>query len=120
MTVQTLIDKAAGKVGSKYKLAQMLEVSPNRVNDWAKGRQPCSPADRARIASFAGEDAAQELIRATLEATEGTTRGDQLRAALGKLLLQTGEGLHIALAGIITASVSLMIFDLPRCIHRSK
>lgn len=116
MTVKTLIDKAAEKVGSRYKLAQILGVSPSHVYDWAKGTKTCSPPDRARIASFAGEDPAQELIRATLEATEGTTRGDQLRAALGKLLLQTGEGLHIALAGIITASVSLMIFDVPRCI----
>lgn len=116
MTVKTLIDKAAEKVGSRYKLAQKLDVSANQVNDWAHGRKSCSPADRARIASFAGEDAAQELIRATLEATEGTTRGEQLRAALGKLLRQTGEGLHIALAGIITASVTLMVIDVPRCI----
>jgi hypothetical protein len=117
MPVNALIDRAAKIVGSKYKLAKLLEVSPNKVNDWAKGRASCSPEDRARIAAFANEDAGQELVRAVLESTEGTTRGRQLEAALGKLLRQTGVVLHTAWAGLIVLGVSQMA-EIPRCILR--
>jgi hypothetical protein len=84
MSVQHLIDKAAGKCGTRYKLAQLLGVGTSTVYDWERGTKPCSPADRARLAGFAGEDAVQELVRATLEGAKGTVRREQLEALLKK------------------------------------
>lgn len=116
MTVKTLIDKAAEKVGTRYKLAKLLGVSASQVYDWQEGRKKCSPADRARIAGFAGDDAVQELVRATLEETAGTTRGDQLRQVLGKWSRQTGGVLNSAVLGLVSLGFGMMAFDLPRCI----
>lgn len=116
MSVQTLIDKAAQKVGSRYKLAKALGVSPSQIYDWDDGRKPCSPADRARLAGFAQEDAVQELVRATLEATEGTLRGEQLKKVLGKLSPQTGAALHGLVLGVISLISGMILFDIPRCI----
>lgn len=117
MTVKTLIDKAAEKVGNPYKLAKALGVTSSQIYDWRDERKPCSPADRARIAAFAGEDAVQELVRATLEKTEGTLRGEQLRAVLGKWLHQTGAVLNSVVVVIAGSTVGMLMLDLPRCIN---
>lgn len=86
MSVVSLIDKAAKIVGSKYKLAQCLGVSANAVNDWNKGRKPCSPADRARIAAIGEGDPVAELVESTIEAHLGTPRGDHLKEILNQWL----------------------------------
>lgn len=111
-----LIGRAAAKVGSEYKLAQQLGLTPQTITAWKAGRRTCVPSDRARLAGFAGEDAAQELIRATLEATEGTKRGQQLKQLLGKLTRLTGEGLHTVGGALITVTFGMAITDIPRCI----
>lgn len=83
MSVVSLIDKATQTVGSRYKLAKKLDVSANRVNDWYHKRVTCSPADMARIAHAANmsTDAALEtLVEYTIQAHEGTERGDQLKS----------------------------------------
>lgn len=116
MTVQTLIDNAAKQVGTRYKLAKSLGVQPGVIYDWEAGRRICSPEDRARLAGFAKEDAVQELVRATLEKTEGTLRGEQLRQVLGKWLHQTGEAMHTVVLGLVSLSFGMTIFDVPRCI----
>lgn len=82
MLVVTLIDNAAKVVGSKYKLAQRLGVSANAVNDWNKGRKPCSPADKARIAAIGNGDPIAELVDSTIEAHMGTPRGEHLKEIL--------------------------------------
>lgn len=114
--VQTLIDKAVKIVGSKANLARAMGVPSQKVNSWHSGFCACVPEDRARIAGFAREDAVQELIRATLEKTEGTLRGDQLRQVLGKWSRQIGEGLHGAALAAISLIYGLNQFDLPQCI----
>jgi DNA-binding transcriptional regulator YdaS (Cro superfamily) len=122
--LKTLIDKAARMVGNRCQLAKELGVSPAQVYNWQTGKKPCSPADRARLADFAKEDAVQELVRATMEATEGTKRGDQLRAVLGKWLAQTGAvtgskaGALMAL--ILGMASSAANTDLLRCIKRRR
>ena len=116
MSVQKLIDKASDLVGSPHALAKMLGVASSQVYDWRDGRKPCSAPDRARIAAFANEDPVQELVRATLEKTEGTLRGEQLRKALGKWLRQTGGVLHTVALGLVSASFGLTMLDVPRCI----
>lgn len=101
-SVKTLIDKAAKTVGSRYKLAKLLEVTPANVYDWEAGRKPCPAEDRARMAGIAGEDALQELVRATIEQAKGKTRREQLTTLLGKSLRQTGGVLHTAAISVIS------------------
>lgn len=115
MTVQLLIDKASEKVGNRYKLAKALGVAPSQVYDWRESRKPCSPADRARIAAFAGEDAVQELVRATLEQAQGDVRREQLMRVLGKSLHQTGAVALSAMAGIFSLICGTNLYQI-RCI----
>lgn len=110
-----LIAKAAAIVGSEYKLAQELKLPPQTITGWKAGRRTCTPADRARIAGFAREDAVQELVRATIEAAKGTKR-EQLQKVLGKLSLQTGAALHSAVLTVASLAFGLALIDVPRCI----
>ena len=116
MTVKTLIDKAAEKVGNRHKLAKHLGCTVSQVYDWHAGTKRCNPADRARLADLAGEDGLQELVRATLEETEGTTRGEQLKSVLGKSSRQIGAALNTGLVGVALLTFGMIGFDLPRCI----
>ena len=100
MSVKTLIEKAAARTGSRIKLATALGVGTSTVYDWERGTKPCSPADRARLAAFAGEDAVQELVRATLETAKGEVRREQLQRVLGKLSQATIGVLGTALLAV--------------------
>ena len=117
MSVKDLIDKAAEKCGSRYKLAQHLGVTAAQVYDWETGRKPCSPADQARIAGFAGEDAVQQLVRATLEQARGETRKAQLEQLLGKFSRATGAVLLtvVALGASLTYSPTAMAAKYDEC-----
>jgi DNA-binding transcriptional regulator YdaS (Cro superfamily) len=115
-----LIAKAAAIAGSEYKLAQALDLPPQTITGWKAGRRTCVPADRARLAAMAQEDAVQELVRATIASTEGTLRGEQLATVLGKWLRATGEakgsvwlGLTSLIYGTATSDANL---DVLRCI----
>ncbi|WP_341921888.1 hypothetical protein [Polaromonas sp. YR568] len=92
-----LIEKAAQTAGSEAALARVMGEKQPNISGWKSGARPCSPADRARLAGFAKEDAVQELVRATLEKYEGSRRGDQLKTLLGKSLHQIIVGIGIAL-----------------------
>jgi DNA-binding transcriptional regulator YdaS (Cro superfamily) len=118
MSVQTLIDKAAERVGNPHKLAKALGVASSKVYDWRDGRAPCSPADRARLAGFAGEDAVQELVRATLETARGDVRKDQLQKLLGKSLRAIGVALGSVMLGLtsLTSGPADAASYLIRCI----
>lgn len=89
MELNLLIDKAAAIAGSRYKLAKQLKVSTSNLYAWEKGKA-CPPGDIALMASIAGYDPVQWLVRATLEKYEGTEKGDQLARALGKPSPATG------------------------------
>jgi DNA-binding transcriptional regulator YdaS (Cro superfamily) len=121
MILKNLIEAAADKIGSRYKVAQHLGVSPNRVNDWYHQRQVCQPADQARIADLAGEDAIETLIEATIEQHEGTPRGEQLRAALKKRIGQLGAESGSVAVGVMAllagGSWLSILFNIPRCIE---
>lgn len=120
-SLNLLIAKAGKIVGSEYALAKQLGVTHQRITAWKSGDQTCTPADRARIADFAREDAVQELVRATIASATGTKR-EQLQRAMGKRLQATGEaarstGVHVIslISGLaLTGSWS----DIPRCIKR--
>jgi DNA-binding transcriptional regulator YdaS (Cro superfamily) len=99
-SVKALIDRASERVGNPHRLAKALGVASSQVYDWRDGRLTCSPADRARIAAFAGEDAVQELVRATLETAKGEVRREQLQRVLGKLSQATIGVLGTALLAV--------------------
>lgn len=111
-----LIAKAGAIAGTEYKLAKAMGVPQTVITDWKAGRRTCTPPDRARLAGFAKEDAVQELVRATLEQTAGTLRGEQLKQVLGKLSRATGGALHSVIAGVAALTFTAQIFDIPRCI----
>jgi transcriptional regulator with XRE-family HTH domain len=90
-TTQELLDKAAAATGSDYKTAKALGITPQRLSDWRHGRQNPQPEDKALLASLAGDDPTQALVRAILEKHADTPRGERLRTALGKALRRTGE-----------------------------
>lgn len=121
MKLEKLIDQAAEKLGSRYKVAQYLGVSPNLVNDWYKGRVPCQPADQARIADISGENAQQVLIEATIARHEGTPRGEQLKSALRKwthqlTTIEKSAAVPV-LAILAVGKVVSLLLDLPRSIE---
>lgn len=100
-TINRLLDAAKEVTGSHYKTAQLLGVSPNRVNDWRAGRQNPQPEDYALVASIAGLDPEEHLIRAILAKHADTPKGERLLSALGKGLRVIGEGATL----VIFASV---------------
>ena len=110
-----LIEKAATVVGSEYKLAKEMGIDQQTISGWKAGRRTCTPADRARVAGFAREDAIQELVRATIETAKGTKK-EQLMRVLGKASRQTGAALHGVVLGLTNLTFGPMIFDIPRCI----
>lgn len=107
--VADLIDRAATSAGSRYKLAKLLQVQPQTVYGWEKGK-PCPPGDIALMAHIAGLDAQAWLVRATLEKYEGTAKGDQLARVLGKALAATGAA--IASSGASAAAIFSAKSDL--------
>lgn len=77
-----LIEKAGRIEGNKKKLAVKMGIAQTVLSDWKMGRKKCGPADRARLAFFAEEDAIKELVKATIEQATGTLKGEQLARAL--------------------------------------
>lgn len=113
--VSELITRAGAKVGSEYKLAKLMEVHQPVMSQWKSGARTCMPADRARLAAFAGEDAVQELVRATIEQAKEGPKREQLVQVLGKLSRQTGAATVSGLLGLASLT-SLASSQLIRCI----
>ena len=69
---------------------------------------------------MANEDAVQELVRATLDNTRGTLRGEQLQTVLGKWLRATGGaagGVLLSLNSLDYGTASnVAIANVLRCI----
>lgn len=107
-----LIDKASSIAGNDSKLAALLGQHRSKVSDWRKGSQDCPPEDQALMAGIAGLDAAQTLIRATVEKHEGKPKGDLLMKVLGKPSLAIGAVLGFAgqlavMTGLMTPTDAL-------------
>ena len=84
-----LIERAATECGNKTALAEQLGVSPQRINDWRTGYQPCPPEEVALIADIAGLPAEEWLARATAAKFEGTAKGERLKKAFGRFSRST-------------------------------
>lgn len=105
--VTMLLDLASAKVGSDYKLAQLLGVSRQRVSNWRNAQQTISPEDVAIVANVAGLDASGWALRAMVAKHEGTAKGDRLMKAVGKALLATGA--VVASSGAAATEICLKI-----------
>lgn len=114
-----LIEKAGNAVGSEYKLAKAMGIPQAHISNWKSGLRNCTPADRARLAGFAQEDAVQELVRATINSAKGL-KHEQLMAVLGRSLRATGATSVTAL--LLVASLGSLIEQsggyFIRCIER--
>lgn len=91
MLVFSLIDSAVTVVGTRYKLAKLMGVSANRVNDWYAARVTCSPADQTRITALANlstTKSLETLVESTIQAHEGTQRGEHLKEIFQKWLCE--------------------------------
>lgn len=53
MQIKTLIDTAAGFVAGRSALARAMNVSPQRITDWANGHRPCPLEIQVRICVYA-------------------------------------------------------------------
>ena len=91
-----LIDKARAIAGSDAALARSLGVVPQRLANWRNGSASCAPEDQALIASVAGLDPAEFLVRAVVLKHQGTAKGDRLMKVLGKSSLAIGAVLGSA------------------------
>ena len=90
MLLNDLIDKASAIVGNDAKLARSLGVPPQHVSNWRHGTRTATPEDWALLASAAGLDPEEALIRATLAKHADTPKGERLTTALGKGLHRIG------------------------------
>jgi len=94
-----LIERAAKAAGNKTALAQMLDVAPQRLNDWRTGYRTCPPEQVAIIADIAGLPAEEWLVRATLLNSKEKPYHKRLEQALGKWLPRTGAVIALFLLG---------------------
>jgi len=104
-TIQALLDRAKERTGSDYKTAKQLGVPFQTVSNWRHGRLNPQPEDHALVASLAGLDPEEALIRAVLEKHANKPKGERLLSVLGNALLRTGAvatSLSFASAVLVT------------------
>lgn len=82
MQLPELIDAAAQQTGSKTTLAKLLQVTPQRINDWRSGYRPCPLTAQAQIAELAGEDAKEWVWQAVCHQLGRATAAVLLTLAL--------------------------------------
>ena len=86
-SVFTLIDQAAAKCGSRYKLAQTLDESLSFLGKIASGKKPMPPNLAARMAVIAGVDARQAALTALVSQEKNAEVRRELADALGVTVL---------------------------------
>lgn len=79
----SLIEKAAAKAGSRYKLAQALDENLGFLGRVAAGKSPMPPALAARMAVIAGVDARRAAMEALVSQEKDHAKAVALAIALG-------------------------------------
>lgn len=113
--LRELIDRAAKKCGSKTKLAEVVGVTPQRINDWRSGIRDCPPEDVALIAYEAGMPAEEWLVRATLWKHREKPKGEKLEKILGKWSASTA-GATVGSLLLGAGVLSQVLADVRQCI----
>jgi hypothetical protein len=115
-----LIERASKIAGSDNKLAKLIEAPQTHISQWKNGNRPCPPADVALMASIAGLDADEWLVRAVMAKHEGTPKGEKLMRVLKASLLTGGVvGSGSALAattGAAFGNLTELLAQFARCI----
>lgn len=101
--INALLDAAKDKHGSDYKVAKLLGRQTQEISDMRYGRLTAQPEDHALIASLAGLDAEEALVRAVIAKHAGKPKGERLLSVLGNVLRRTG----VAASWLFLASVAL-------------
>ena len=110
-----LIERASKIAGSDAALARLISVPQPNIAMWKSGARPCPPADVALMASVAGLNADEWLVRAVLAKHEGTAKGDKLMRVL-KASLLTGAAIGSGSAMAATAGAAYgMLTDFLLC-----
>lgn len=89
LRVSSLIDQAAAKAGSRYKLARMIGRSDAELAQWRKGIRACPIPAQALMAEVAGLEATEVALYALIESEKDPQRKEALARVLGKGLLHT-------------------------------
>lgn len=89
LRVSSLIDQAAAKAGSRYKLARMIGRSDAELAQWRKGVRACPIPAQALMAEVAGLEATEVALYALIESEKDPTRKEALARVLGKGLMHT-------------------------------
>ena len=113
--LRELIERASKVAGSDAALARMIETAPPNLAMWKSGAKPCPPADVALMASVAGLNADEWLVRAVMAKHEGTAKGEKLMRVL-KASLATGAVIASSSVAAAVSKTSGLILDVARCI----
>lgn len=119
LRVSSLIDQAAAKAGSRYKLARMIGRSDAELAQWRKGVRACPIPAQALMAEVAGLEATEVALYALIESEKDPQRKEALVRVLGKGLLHTIAAASSAIfASAIWGSdaVAATVPQLIRCI----
>lgn len=118
--LHALIDEAAKRCGSAFKLSKHIGYSRNEVSGWRNDKRACPLEAQVFMAQIVGADVDQTIHAALIEKHADTPRGEKLVTALGKGLMT---------AGVLTASIACgndalasnlpWGVDLLRCIFRA-
>lgn len=104
MQLNELIDAAARRTGSDYRLAQTLGVGRQKISDWRARRASCGVEYRALMADLAGYNVQEVIADALLEKHANTPLGERLLSVLG----------NVGAGAVATMSIfgSVALFDL--------
>jgi hypothetical protein len=81
--VETLIDRASYRAGSRYKLAQQIGESASFLGRIARGEKRLSPAAAAKAAVIAGDDPRDAALLALLAQAKDDAERDELARLWG-------------------------------------
>jgi plasmid maintenance system antidote protein VapI len=80
---KTLIDRAAAKAGSRYRLAKDIDFPQSHLSTMASGKRTVPPALAAHLAAYAGEDPRTAALVAVIEQARDQTEREELASLFG-------------------------------------
>lgn len=86
-SMQTLIDRAAEKCGSKQKVADALGITRQQLHNLYTGKTPVSAEQAGRLAMLSGVDVQRAILAAAVDEMRRTSRGRQVVEALERSFL---------------------------------
>lgn len=116
--IKTLIDKAAKVCGSQTALSKRLKIHRSRLSDIKNGHAPMPPAMAILIADIAMENVADAALAAIVQNEEGTERGEQIKAVLGKVLLAGALGLSLITHSQAATGVNFAMDQVQKTINK--